>query len=162
MRKLIEQIFKFGLVGILCFVIDYGLMIFITEVIRVNYLISSGISFTVSVIVNYLLSLKFVFVTNADNNKFIEFIVFIILSIIGLVINQMLMWVCVDKWNIYYMISKIGVTAVVMAVSYTHLDVYKRQVEWPIRILSCPATVQCRDSTLMSLNAGRERSTRCV
>ena len=63
MRKLFEQIIKFGLVGFLCFFIDYGIMVFLTEVVNVNYLISSGISFSVSVIVNYVLSLAFVFDT---------------------------------------------------------------------------------------------------
>ena len=67
MKKLIEQIMKFGIVGVLCFAIDYGLMIFLTEVFGISYLISSGISFSVSVIVNYKLSLKFVFKT--DENR---------------------------------------------------------------------------------------------
>ena len=51
MKKLIAQIIKFGLVGFLCFFIDYGIMVFLTEVAGVYYLLSSGISFTVSVIV---------------------------------------------------------------------------------------------------------------
>lgn len=64
MINLIKQIIKFGIVGGMCFVIDYGLLIFLTEVISINYLISSGISFSVSVIVNYILSLKYVFETD--------------------------------------------------------------------------------------------------
>lgn len=91
MKKLIEQIMKFGVVGVLCFVIDYGLMIFLTEVFGISYLISSGISFSVSVIVNYKLSLKFVFKTDENRNKIIEFIIFVVLSVIGLGINQVLM-----------------------------------------------------------------------
>lgn len=118
MRKLIEQIMKFGIVGVLCFVIDYGLMIFLTEVFGISYLISSGISFSVSVIVNYKLSLKFVFKTDESRNKIIEFIIFVVLSVIGLGINQVLMWICVDKLHIFYMISKIGVTAVVMVYNF--------------------------------------------
>ena len=94
MKKLIEQIMKFGVVGVLCFVIDYGLMIFLTEVFGISYLISSGISFSVSVIVNYKLSLKFVFKTDENRNKIIEFIIFVVLSVIGLGINQVLMWIC--------------------------------------------------------------------
>ena len=104
MKKLIEQIMKFGVVGVLCFLIDYGLMILLTERFGVSYLISSGISFSVSVIVNYILSLTFVF--------------FVVLSVIGLGINQVLMWVCVEKLHIYYMISKIGVTGVVMVYNF--------------------------------------------
>ena len=118
MKNLILQIMKFGFVGVLCFAIDYGLMIFLTEVFGISYLISSGISFSVSVIVNYKLSLKFVFKTDENRNKIIEFIIFVVLSVIGLGINQVLMWICVDKLHIFYMISKIGVTAVVMVYNF--------------------------------------------
>lgn len=118
MKKLIEQLMKFGIVGVICFGIDYGLMIFLTEFCGISYLISSGISFSVSVMVNYTLSLKFVFETDKDNNKVVEFLIFIILSVVGLGINQVLMWVCVDKLHVYYMISKIGVTGVVMVYNF--------------------------------------------
>lgn len=109
---------KFGVVGFVCFGIDYGLMILLTEAAEIPYLVSSGISFSVSVIVNYTLSLKFVFETDQENNKVVEFLVFIILSVIGLGINQVLMWVCVDKFHIFYMISKVGVTGVVMVYNF--------------------------------------------
>ena len=118
MKKLIEQIMKFGVVGFICFGIDYGLMILLTEAAGISYLVSSGFSFSISVIVNYTLSLKFVFETNQENNKIVEFLVFIILSVIGLGINQVLMWVCVDKFHIFYMISKVGVTGVVMVYNF--------------------------------------------
>ncbi len=118
MKKLIEQLMKFGIVGVICFGIDYGLMIFLTEICGISYLVSSGISFSVSVMVNYTLSLKFVFETDKDNNKVVEFLIFIILSVVGLGINQVLMWVCVDKLHVYYMISKIGVTGVVMVYNF--------------------------------------------
>ena len=118
MKKLIEQLMKFGVVGVICFGIDYGLMIFLTELCGISYLVSSGISFSVSVMVNYTLSLKFVFETDKDKNKIVEFLIFIILSVVGLGINQVLMWVCVDKLHVYYMISKIGVTGVVMVYNF--------------------------------------------
>nr|WP_303182001.1 GtrA family protein [Lachnoclostridium phocaeense] len=105
------------MVGFLCFFIDYGIMVFLTEIIDINYLISSGISFTVSVIVNYILSLTFVFETK-KGNRIKEFVIFIILSVIGLGINQALMWFCVDILGIFYMISKIGATAVVMVYNF--------------------------------------------
>ena len=61
MIELIKQLIKFGFVGGICFVIDYGVMVLLTEVAGMEYLLSCGISFTVSVIANYLLSMKFVF-----------------------------------------------------------------------------------------------------
>lgn len=104
--------------GVICFGIDYGWMILLTEAAGISYLISSGISFTLSVIVNYILSLKFVFETDQDNNKIVEFMIFVALSVIGLGINQVLMWICVDRFHIFYMISKIGVTGVVMVYNF--------------------------------------------
>lgn len=118
MKKLIAQIMKFGVVGVICFFIDYGLMIFLTEAMNISYLISSGISFTVSVIVNYILSLKYVFVAEEGNNKIVEFLIFVLLSTIGLGINQLLMWICVERLNIFYMISKIAVTGIVMVYNF--------------------------------------------
>lgn len=117
MKKLLAQIIKFGLVGFLCFFIDYGIMVFLTEVASVHYLLSSGISFTVSVIVNYVLSLTYVFETE-QKNRVKEFIIFVVLSVIGLGINQVLMWFGVDILGIFYMISKIGATAVVMVYNF--------------------------------------------
>ena len=58
MRKLIEQIMKFGVVGVIAFVIDYGLMVALTELAGVNYLISATISFIVSVTFNYFASMR--------------------------------------------------------------------------------------------------------
>ena len=93
MKKLFAQIIKFGFVGFLCFFIDYGIMVFLTEVVNINYLISSGCSFCVSVVVNYILSIKYVFDADKDANKIKEFLVFLILSIGGLIINQIVMWI---------------------------------------------------------------------
>lgn len=119
-----EQIIKFGFVGFLCFFIDYGVMVFLTEVFRIDYLVSSGISFTVSVIVNYILSITFVFETDKDKNKLKEFVVFVFLSLIGLGINEACMWLAVEAAGIYYMISKIGATAVVMVYNFVTRKIF--------------------------------------
>lgn len=118
MKKLIEQIFRFGIVGVLAFIIDYGLMAFCTEVLGIYYLWSSLISFTVSVIFNYVMSVKWVF--NVDNGKTQtqNLIFFVTFSIIGLGINQLIMWLGVDKIQISYLIVKLFATAVVMVFNY--------------------------------------------
>ena len=118
MRKLIEQMIKFGFVGFLCFFIDYGIMVLLTEVAGIVYLVSSACSFTVSVIVNYILSVTFVFETDKEKSRIKEFIVFVFLSIIGLGINQLGMWFGVELLHISYLIVKIGAPAVVMVYNF--------------------------------------------
>lgn len=113
MKKLIAQFMKFGIVGVIAFVIDYGVMIFLTEVFGVPYLISTTISFVVSVIFSYFASMRFVFKRKDDMSRRREFIIFIVLSVCGLGINDLLMWLMVDSLYIDYRLSKIVVTVVV-------------------------------------------------
>ena len=113
MKKLIAQFMKFGIVGVIAFIIDYGVMIFLTEVFGVPYLISTTISFVVSVIFNYFASMRFVFKRKDDMSRRREFIIFVVLSVCGLAINDVLMWLMVDSLFIDYRLSKIVVTVVV-------------------------------------------------
>ena len=115
MKKLIAQLMKFGVVGVIAFIIDFGVMVFLTEVFAVPYLISTTIAFTVSVIFNYVASMRYVFVRKDDMSRRREFIIFVLLSVIGLVLNDVFMWLLVDFFFIDYRISKI-ITTVLVAI----------------------------------------------
>lgn len=117
MQKLIKQLLKFGVVGIIAFFIDYGTMMLFTEVVGINYLVSSALSFTISVIFNYIASIKFVFEVG-HKQTFKDAMIFIGLSIVGLIINEIIMFYGVDKLFIDYKITKIGATAIVMVFNF--------------------------------------------
>lgn len=112
-KKLIAQFMKFGIVGVIAFLIDYGLMVALTEFFGVPYLISNTISFTVSVVFNYVASMRYVFERRDDMSRRREFIIFVVLSIIGLILNDLFMWLFVSVWLIDYRIAKIIVTVLV-------------------------------------------------
>ncbi len=119
MKKVFNQLLKFGIVGVIAFAIDYGIMVILTEIFKIPVLISAAISFTISVIFNYIASVKWVFdVDKEKNSKTTELVVFIVLSIVGLGINELIMWIMDKKFGIYYMISKIFATAVVMCYNF--------------------------------------------
>ncbi len=122
MEKLIKQILRFGVVGFLCFFIDYGVMVALVELAGINELIASGCSFTVSVVVNYILSITIVFDADREANKAAQFLVFVILSLIGLGINQLIMWGGTSWLGQYmtrsYMIVKIFATGIVMVYNF--------------------------------------------
>ena len=124
MIKLLKQLFGFGIVGIICFIIDYGLMIILTEVVGLTYLVSCALSFIISTIVNYILSMRYVFESKENVNKTVEFILFVIMSTSGLGLTELLMFLAVDKLNIYYMISKIVVTGIVMFYNFVTRKIF--------------------------------------
>lgn len=118
MRRLVKQLFRFSAAGMLCFAIDYAMLILLTEKFGINYLLSSGISYTVSIIVNYILSVRFIFNIEQDSSKKTRFLIFAALSIIGLLLTQAIMWYMVNEKGLFYMISKIGATLIVTVYNY--------------------------------------------
>ena len=113
MKKLISQFFKFGVVGVIAFIVDYLSLYLLTEFLNVYYLISSIISFLLSIIVNYILSIKWVFDIK-KKQSFKDVIIFTLLSAIGLLINLLVMYLSVEVFKIYYMIGKLITTFIVM------------------------------------------------
>ncbi|WP_370760102.1 GtrA family protein [Faecalibacillus intestinalis] len=118
MKKLINQLLKFGLVGGIAFLIDYGLLFICTEWFGIYYFISSIISFSVSVIFNYIASVLWVFEVDQEKSKTKNFIIFITLSIVGLGINQIIMYYGVEVLNLYYMLIKLIATFIVMVFNF--------------------------------------------
>ncbi len=113
----LAEIVRFCLVGGLSFVIDYSLLYVCTEFVAINYLYSSAVAFTVSVIFNYWLCLMFVF-QNTRKQNFRQRTLFIGSSIVGLFLNQMCMYVLVELIGFYYMWAKIIATAIVTIWNY--------------------------------------------
>lgn len=124
MKKLITQIIKFGIVGVLAFFIDYGVMILLKEVFGIWYFLAAMISFTMSVVFNYIISMRYVFSGKEGMSKKKEFVIFIILSVLGLIINQLGMWILVDVVDIDYRISKFFVTAIVMVWNFVTRKIF--------------------------------------
>ena len=118
MKKLIQQALRFCVVGIICTIIDFAVLILLREVFGVNYLIANIAAFTVSVIVNYILSMRYVFQGKKDSSKVKEFIIFVILSAIGLGLNEFLMWLCVSTFGMNYILGKVIATGIVMVYNF--------------------------------------------
>lgn len=115
MKKLFVQIIKFGIVGGICALIDIGVTMLFSWVIRESGIglslteflnnsfdfkiqviqlaadIGTFFGFVISVIVNYLLSMKFVFKRNENLKRWLEITIFIILSAVGCLINVLIM-----------------------------------------------------------------------
>ncbi len=117
-NKLFKQILKFGVVGTIAFLIDYLVLILCKEVFNLNVLLSAAIAFTVSVIFNYILSIKFVFEINDKHDSKRNFILFIVFSVIGLGLTELIMWFGTDIVKIYYLIVKIIATGIVMVFNF--------------------------------------------
>lgn len=137
MKKLMEQIMKFGIVGVLSFGIDFGVYSILVYFTPVPLLVANFFGFTISVIFNYIMSMKYVFQRNEDMDRKKEFIIFVILSLIGLGLNELLVWLFVEysyqniaviaemfSYNMMKMIGKILATGIVMVYNFISRKIF--------------------------------------
>ena len=117
-EHLLVQIFNFGIVGIIATVIDFLFLYLFRDICHLPLLFSNTLSFCISVIYNYWASMTFVFDVNKDKSKKRNFVLFIIFSVIGLILNDIIVWFVSEKLSIYYLISKVIATIIVMIFNF--------------------------------------------
>ncbi len=118
MKKLLGQIAGFGIVGIIATVIDFGIMNLLHYGCNVNILASNTAGFVVSVIFNYVASMKYVFSHRDGMSKRREFAIFVILSVIGLLLNDGIVLALNRGLALEANIAKICATALVMVYNF--------------------------------------------
>lgn len=108
------QMFRYIFVGGTAFVVDFFFLYFFSDICGIYYLISGVLSFVISVLVNYIMSTKWVFNQDNIDNRVLEFNLFLLISTIGLVFTEILLWLFTDVFGMYYLISKVIAAIIVM------------------------------------------------
>jgi putative flippase GtrA len=127
MKKLIAQVMKFVVVGGLSFVLDFIIYFVLTNFLSVYYLVAGFFSFTLSLIFNYLMSMKFVFKSKDDLKKSHEFVIFATLSVMGLGLNLLSLYVLVDLFKMNDLIAKVFVAGIVMVFNFVTRKIFLEQ-----------------------------------
>lgn len=69
---------KFGLVGVIAFIIDWGILNLLVGVFRMHNVLAATISFIISLIFNYIASMKLVFKHRDDMARWMEILIFVV------------------------------------------------------------------------------------
>jgi putative flippase GtrA len=106
----IVQLFRYGFVGGIAFLFDFcGLLLLVR--LGVHYLLAAAISFTLGLAVNYLISILWVF--PSSSRRATEAILFTVIGIVGLGLNEIIIWFGHDVLGLAVAWSKIISTALV-------------------------------------------------
>ncbi len=108
------QFFRYIFVGGIAFIVDFGFLYIFTDVFGVYYLISAAIAFILGLIANYALSISWVFNKRTLDNMWSEFTIFAFIGIIGLFLNEIIIWFFTDYIGLFYLISKIIAAALIL------------------------------------------------
>ncbi len=121
--NLIERLTKFGIVGAIGFVIDFGLTYFCKEKLKFNKFIANTIGFCVSVVVNFTLNRFWTFhAINSDLG--IQFVKFITIACFALFLNSVLIYVLNVKIRMNFYLSKLIAVFIVMFFNYSLSTLY--------------------------------------
>lgn len=110
-----EELIKFAVNGAVCFVIDWSVMMLIMTYTNLPDWFAIGAGFVVSVIVNYIICVLWVF-QGAGRQSFVQQVVFVGSSIVGLFLTEWLM----SLFMVYLSVtlSKIITTLIVMIFNF--------------------------------------------
>lgn len=95
------------------FWLDFGILAFLTEIAGLHYLGSAAIGFAVGTSVNYTLCVVWVFSRRRIRRKTIEYTVFLLIAIVGVGLNEILIWSFTANLDLHYLLSKIVSSSIV-------------------------------------------------
>ena len=122
------QLIKIAIVGVIAAFVDVGVLVTLKELLHVDVLLASAISFCASVTINYILSMSFVF-KGKNQSKLKEFIIFVFLSIGGLLLNQLILWIGVKFMSMYYLIVKLLAMVIVPVYNFITRKIFLESKE---------------------------------
>jgi putative flippase GtrA len=102
-QSIIRKFIKFGIVGFSGLFIDFGMTYIFKEKLKVQKYLSNSIGFLAAASSNYYLNRIWTF-HSEDPKVLVEYSQFMIISLIGLGLNNLVLWLIVSKlkWNFYF------------------------------------------------------------
>ncbi len=117
-RETLLELFRFFIAGMSGLIVQFALYALLMRVLtfQSGYLVASAIAFVVSVTVNYIICVKWVF--TVKNQTGAKMALFALTSVIGLAINTGVLYLLVDKLSLHKMLAQAVAAGVVMFWNY--------------------------------------------
>ena len=110
-KAILLKFIKFGVVGFSGMIVDFGITYLCKEKLKIQKYVSNALGFIIAATTNWLLNRIWTF---SSNNPQIlgEYLRFFAVSIIGLGVNTLILWLLTDRAKLNFYLSKIGAIGV--------------------------------------------------
>ena len=112
------KLIRYFLVGGIAAAVDITLFTLFAYILGFDYLLVGACSFILATLTNYFLSIRFVFVSGVRFTRRHELILVFIISSVGLIINQCILYVFVEYLLFDKLLAKVIATASVFLWNY--------------------------------------------
>ncbi|MCX8492243.1 MAG: GtrA family protein [Cyclobacteriaceae bacterium] len=106
------KFFRFVLVGVSGLIVDFGLTYLFKEKWKVNKYIANGVGFFSAATSNFFLNRSWTF-ASVDPDVGSQYAKFILFSLVGLLINSVIVWLLNDRLKKNFYLSKAAATIIV-------------------------------------------------
>ena len=100
-------IVRYFFVGGIAAIVDIGFFVGLTHVVQLPWFWAAVSSFATATLVNYLLSIFHVFESGERYHRKHEILLVFVVSGIGLVLNQIIMWLLIERISMPLLFSKL-------------------------------------------------------
>lgn len=118
-KQVVREFYKYLFSGGLAFLLNYGTFLFLYRSLSVHYLWAAGLGEASGILLAYYLSVKIVFKHRQVDNKKVELIIFTAVGLVGIVINEVAMYLMVDKLVLKAEVAKLLTTGLVLLWNFT-------------------------------------------
>lgn len=114
-----RELWRYGLCSAVALATDMGVLLIAHHLIGAHYQLAAALGFAAGLVVAYELSVRYVFERRRLENKRVEFMVFVVIGVLGLVITQGLLHVLVEHAGLPVGIAKIPTAGFVFLFNFT-------------------------------------------
>lgn len=113
MQEVLVKFLKFGVVGVSGTLVDFGITWLLKERLRLNQYFANSTGFGCAVVSNYILNRIWTFESHQESVA-TEFSMFLVASLIGLALNNGIIYLLNERNNLNFYLSKAIATGFVM------------------------------------------------
>ncbi len=111
-REILNKFVKFGVVGFSGVFVDFGFTYLSKEKLNIQKYVANAIGFTIAASSNYFLNRWWTF--HSKNPEIVlEYSKFLLISLLGLGINTLVIWILVSRYKRNFYVSKLFAIGVV-------------------------------------------------
>jgi putative flippase GtrA len=96
------RVFKFGIVGLLGMVVDFGITFLLKEKVRINRYVANALGFSCAVLSNFTLNRAWTFGSHAANVEG-QLLRFLLVSLVGLGLNTLIIFLLTRRGLNFYL-----------------------------------------------------------
>ncbi|MFF2157530.1 GtrA family protein [Paenibacillus chitinolyticus] len=115
-KKRLSQFFKYGVIGIIGTAVHTGTLAFLVEIYHIKPLVASICGFIVSLVISYFLNSRFTF---SQRRNVYVFIKYCVVSLTGLFLNLVLLFLVVNILNSWYVYGQVLSIVIVPICNFT-------------------------------------------